>query len=152
MKINVELLKKVKKHILEEPRRLLMDDLVVRKMDDEDFVADDGKMVKFASCGTAACIAEWSVLLTDGLWPEGDLWRRAAKLLGIPKDQICSNGFYDDNGEYISIPVLAEKLFYVDEWPVAYRIPYKKARSQKQRAKIAAKRIEAFIRKYRKSA
>jgi hypothetical protein len=49
--MNVELLRRVEAHILEEPKRLFMRKWVQFKRD-------------YAECNTAACIAGWAVMLT----------------------------------------------------------------------------------------
>lgn len=124
-RLNVRLLRKVKKHILEEPRRLLMRTWVCRKSYDEPtFVTDDYTTAsKFADCGTAACIAGWTCILAGEERPV-DISFTAAALLGL------RNG---------------DRLFMVENWPEPYRAHYRQARSQKARAKTAAERIDHFI-------
>jgi hypothetical protein len=129
--MNVKLLRRVKKHILEEPRRFVMRVFYFRKADllRETFTSDTHQPMRFAKCGTAACIAGWSVLLTDGLHADmNDVRARAISLLGLNP-----NDYRHD------------ELFDVCGWPTKFADAYEKARSQKARAKIAADRIEHFI-------
>ena len=66
-KLNVRLLRRVKKHILEEPRRFVMWSWMLTKSRFGSTYPADGyghvHQVKFASCGTAACVAGWTCLL-----------------------------------------------------------------------------------------
>jgi hypothetical protein len=89
--MNVPLLRKVKKHILAEPRRLEMNNWAVN-VDEEE-----------APCGTQACIAGWAVILGKGLTNNKkrekyidranthysmNFWHNTArKLLGLTQDQ-----------------------------------------------------------------
>lgn len=126
MPLNVKLLRKIKKHILAKPRRFLMYELIVRSSDYYPHYYDDaGRKTKFESCGTAACIAGWACLLTDGIEFNGDAWERGKKLLGLDERK-------------------ANRLFNVGRWGKLDDL-YHRAKSAKARAQIAAKRIEQFI-------
>lgn len=139
--LNVELFNKVKEHILEEPNRFLMGDFCLTKeiLGKDHFHGEyctddyDEPKVKFAACGTAACIAGWAVLLGDGITGKqlndlnsNQIWERAEKLLGIT-------------------PVEADGLFYEANWPLPYRDRYDDATSQKELAEVGAERIDHFI-------
>lgn len=127
----IKLLRKVKRHILEEPRRFKMYCTITQGIPNKGYYnADDNKSeVRFPSCGTAACIAGWIVILTDDKdWRPIGVLRRAQIILGLGPDQ-------------------ASTLFYPHDW--YYKHEYFKARSQKARARIAAKEIERFIRENR---
>jgi hypothetical protein len=134
--MNVELLRKVKEHILEEPRRLIMNSWRVlangmdksslaRKAGPNSFRGDGGEVVEFANCGTAACISGWACIIT-GQKRVRDFKSRGRKILDLNEHQ-------------------AERLFLPDSWPNEFYRAYEHANSQKERAKIAAARIDHFI-------
>ena len=135
--MNVRLLRKVQKHILAETKRFIMDDFVVRQAEGEEtFFADDATEVPFAPCGTAACIAGWSVLLERGMRAKvKDFHAAGARVLGISTE-------YDEDHDLSSE---ATRLFYTCYWPHKFQTRYDSAKSQKQRAKVAVARIEHFI-------
>lgn len=141
--LNVKLLRRVKQHILEEPKRLIMSGLLVRKDKFRNkFMTDGGvdQFQEFAPCGTAACIAGWTVLLHDGMKTKKEgaqMWHRAAKLLGL--DDKCRDGESSQTS----------KLFVTHEWGSKIAARYHRAKTQKGRAKIAAERIEQFIKEYK---
>lgn len=122
--LNVKLLRKIKKHILEEPRRLVMWAVQLNKSDGSPKFIPDGPTIKetvpFAKCGTAACIAGWACILSK----EEVGLTRAEQLLGIDDDQ-------------------SRSLFNAERWPSADA--YSRAKTQRQRANLAAKRIDQFI-------
>lgn len=131
--LNIKLLRKIQKHILEKPRRFLMSTFYVRAKDiDRDFFVCDGSSgehVKFEECGTAACIGGWAVFLsaTKGVNAQPqDIRGRAIKLLGLKT-------------------LMGDELFEVDYWPAKFKDAYDSAKSQQQRARIAARRIDHFI-------
>lgn len=136
--INVKLLRRVKALILEEPRRLDMGTWA--------HPADKRVQVEAdrPPCGTVACIAGWAVIddfvKVNGRMPDRDeieeiyetADRKAAELLSLRQDQ-------------------ADRLFDTptgggfDEWPEDLAEAYVNATSPKERARVAAKRIERFI-------
>jgi hypothetical protein len=121
--MKVKLLRKVKKHILEEPKRLFMAWYVVRKGDDASVIRgmrDD----RFADCGTAACIAGWTLILSGEDTPYSRS-AAAAKLLGI-----------DHN--------LAANLFEPSLWPAKFMDGLADD-GDAYTAKVCAARIEHFI-------
>lgn len=59
--MNIKLLQKIKKHILEEPNRLYMPGWFIRGMPGERIEQDQ----VFPACGTACCIAGWACVLSD---------------------------------------------------------------------------------------
>lgn len=87
MRINVELLNKVKRHILENPRRLNMNYVIARKGEKEVQLHPSNFSRRWPSCGTVGCIAGWTVLLKDGMDFAGDAQSRAQELLGITSSQ-----------------------------------------------------------------
>ena len=127
MNINVKLLRKIAKHITEEPRRFIMRSFVYTADSWGDrFRGDDGLEHKFAECGTAACIGGWAVILSQGTQYMGEYRHRAISLLGL-------EGMNED------------RLFEVSQWPSRFEKRYRTAKTQRQRAKVAAERIEHFI-------
>lgn len=124
--LNVELLERVKAHILEEPRRL-----------DMGLWADsEGE----APCGTVGCIAGWAIILGTGARfdrtgfqlvyrnnrPVAGFAHSAAKLLGLSIDQ-------------------ANEVFCVGGWPDDLADMYDSARDDRGRAEATAKRINRLI-------
>lgn len=133
-KLNVRLLRRVRAHILEEPNRL--------RMSDWKLTAAPGDLVgvrttalsmwgettqRVPACGTVACIAGWTQELgapkSVGYTPNV-----AARLLGLRK--------------------APNELFLVSNWPEPFQSQYLRARSQRRRAEIGARRIDAFIAEY----
>lgn len=126
--MNVKLLRQVAKHILAEPKRFAMWTWVQRKVaNDDTFMADDGKQLKYAKCGTAACIGGWAIILS-GIDPDksGSIMREAGRLLDL-----------DETAQVA--------LFVESNWPDKFSEPYDDAKTQGKRARIAARRIEHFI-------
>lgn len=84
-------------------------------------------------CGTAACIAGWAVVLTDGVPSKirefMKMRERAAELLNV-----------DAGYSWTSHP-----LFYAPNWPKPFASRYRNAEGPKKRAIIAAERIEHLI-------
>jgi len=118
------LLRRVKAKILKNPTAFGMD-LWARR---------SGR----AECGTIGCIAGWVLMLSRpglqesvryGFHKTFDLdWKEeATRELGITDNQPFS-------------------LFFEEFWPTRYASKFSKARSNKQRARVAANRIEHFIR------
>jgi hypothetical protein len=80
--MNVKLLRKVKRHILEEPKRFLMSTIDTHGAPGE----ETGYGGKFAKCGTAACICGWACALSGTAWREAR-FATAEKLLGITPNE-----------------------------------------------------------------
>lgn len=124
--MNVRLLNKIKKHILEEPNRLAMGTWIERGKPGKELETNDGGYQKFAKCGTAACIAGWACLLSKDYKNGYPVQEFAAEVLDI---------------EY------PERLFYVDYWPDVFADGYQDATSPRQRAKVAGQRIDYLVAK-----
>lgn len=121
-KLNIKLLKRVRNKILKYPKRFEMDHFY-------------GPTLRFnrrlvpADCGSSACIAGWAVFLASGKrkLPDGgprSTWDEAKKLLGLHN---------------------AASLFISDDWPERFRSQYCNAKTPKGRARVAANRIDHFI-------
>ena len=132
-KLNVRLLRRIQKHILEEPKRFFMGWFIARGKPGTRRFTDMGTAWlvptdlpgRVPPCGTAACIAGWANLFT-GHRPEAH--RMAQKELGITQAQGTS-------------------LFNAHYWPDPFEQKYRAAKTPLQRAKIAAARIEHLITK-----
>lgn len=113
--MNTRLLRKVAKHISEEPRRLAMS-----------IFADTGNTGDNAPpCGTIGCIAGWASILTGTSAADADdLTGRAALKLTLLE---------------------ARRLFWTDGWPDDFSRRYWTAKTCKGRASTAVARIEHFI-------
>jgi hypothetical protein len=116
--INKTLLRKVRNHILAEPRRYC-----------QSFVAQSSKD---APCGTVACIAGWADFLANGtdiVREDGyDVMVRAGKVLGLPEEQW-------------------EVLFgFAFGWPEPFRARYYENDDPHNRARAAADLINQIIR------
>ena len=128
--MNVKLLDKVKKEILKEPERFLMDGW-------------SRPIGKGKTCTTAFCIGGWAVALSSkkdlrkasgGFLPTDsafDYVSTAAKLLRLDPDQ-------------------AHRLFCSQEWPASYEKIFSMLENEglvgtDAAAKIAARRIDFFI-------
>jgi hypothetical protein len=133
--MNVELLQRVKQHILEEPRRLDMDDWAHTSNE--------------APCGTQACIAGWACVLTG----KATLNPRGYYTFGDP----LSDSYVSPSrvgGQALGLtPDEADRLFYAygaeeEEdygWPNEYRLRYERATDAKEKAIATADRIDRFI-------
>jgi hypothetical protein len=120
--INEKLLRKVQQHILEEPKRFMMDDVIFKGEPGED-IYDGGLCWGLPSCGTAACIGGWTLLLSKN---SGADLSKAQKLLGLNEQQ-------------------EETLFYVENWPGRFIKSWRKAKTPTARARVASKRIDQFL-------
>lgn len=128
--MNVSLLRKVKRTILAQPEHFRMDKW---------------------TCGTAHCIAGTVCALDKSLAfvvpkKKDDIWLvidgndEESEVLSVPA---AAAQALDLDDEYEGSD--ADRLFYLEDWPKAFRTDYKKASSAKARAAVAAKRIEHFI-------
>lgn len=140
MSLNVELLQRVKQHILEEPARLRMEVWAVQgEPGTTKYTTTPGynepNEYKFPACGTVACIAGWTALLNN---PQADLdssevrSEYAETLLGIKSTYIPFD------------------LFYVDHWPLELMNAYiqTKASDIEGRAQIVGRVIDRYIDEY----
>lgn len=135
-KLNVRLLRRIQKHILEEPRRFMMVASNFVATTQEQWHCFRRHLFSDASeimtpCGTAACIAGWANILT-GVNPRsfkaGDP-QRAAVQIGITPSPLWSKS----------------NLFVIENWPEPFCSRYKKAKTSRVRVKIACKRIDHLI-------
>lgn len=138
LNINVRLLRRIEKYILEYPEKFDMAEWVrpfgMSLSEWEDMSAFD-QPEEFTLCSTTACIAGWTCLLTEKKVERRYLSSRATEKLGLTELQ-------------------AERLFklsrmnYQNCWPVDLESRYLKAVKNhrwKDAARIAVERIERFI-------
>ena len=80
-KMNVRLLRKIRKHILENPKRLDMGVFLFREKTHPHYY-------KYPECGTVGCLAGWACVLSkEADVPIAQLEDRAKKLLGLTPRQ-----------------------------------------------------------------
>lgn len=125
--MNVELLEKVKQHILEEPRRLNMQYVLIAS--------------STAPCGTVGCVAGWAMFLTGAMDKYGYL---------IPSE--CHRDNYDIAMEKLGLnKQQTGKLFDFSKWNIGYHWPanfenaYNNAETPEERARVTVARIDHFI-------
>lgn len=123
--MNTRLLRKVAKHIAEEPRRLDMSFLYRRAA----LVKEDLR----PPCGTVGCIAGWALII--GL-----------------KATTFSAAFPIVNGSTVDVTdarkllkVKNDHLFFLSLWPEAFQCDYRAASTPAERASVTVARIEHFI-------
>ncbi len=119
MSLNVKLLRRVRDKILKEPLQFEMSQWYTLALDHP-----------IPNCGTAACIAGWAIALAEKKSPAAcydtnNIQGKAMRLLGIEDDPW--------------------KLFAVSSWPIRYQNQFYNTGSLKVRARIAARRIDAYI-------
>lgn len=135
--MNTELWHKVKQHILEEPNRLSMHmEVMTNKvhgeiydvLDGYNFSIDDSIPLK-PPCGTAGCIAGWTVILghpgedIDNV-RRMEIREEAARLLGIADDDM-------------------RNIYYTTKWDDDLREAFMTTDIQK-RAEVAAEMMDRF--------
>jgi hypothetical protein len=127
-KINVKLLKQIKKHILEEPRRFIMWTWKLTKRSSGSVYRSDGGngMVEFAKCNTAACIGGWACILSGKRFFYYDAGTSARKLLGLTQNQ-------------------ADQLFDPYNWPPDLLKRLQTGNTPEKRAEAGADMIDHFI-------
>jgi hypothetical protein len=133
------LLRKVAKHILEEPNRYDQNDVISYGKPGEAYKnwnrpLEESKS-KFPACGTVACIGGWLNILTSKRRPHvlaGLPLRKLTTLLGVTESQIRR---------------LIAYTYAKDDapWPERFRKAYDSAKTPRQRANVAHQRIEHFI-------
>jgi len=151
-KLNKALLNKVKKHILEEPNRLIMSTWLSKttpgtKINPGAWGENNMEVPK---CGTVGCIAGWIVLLAH---PDADERMKLETLYGYNAIAKRALGIADLSVYYSGIPF---EIFYVDRWPEPFKTQYYEVsykfpnhdEAQKERAKIVAAVIDEFKKRW----
>jgi hypothetical protein len=123
------ILRRVARHILAEPLRYDQNATVEHGIPGE-FRTGFNRIVP--ECGTVACIGGWIALLgaknpkrVRSLQPP-----KLARTLGVPLENMCYLIAFVRNNY---------------GWPEKHRTAYNRANTPRQRAKVAARRIEHFI-------
>lgn len=127
--MNVKLLQKVKRAILKRPDQFEMQSWFQSNL----YFYDDGYRVS-GGCGTAACIGGWAQHLT-----------LKSKTLQQSKLKHVINVIPSPYELLAVTQSQGERLFVDSAWPKKFRYGYRSATEPKERAEIAAKRIDHFI-------
>lgn len=133
--MNTKLLKQVRDMILKRPRQFDMDDWTASHMWD----MEARREVRPSHCGTAACIGGWAIVLAKNKQPAWLRNKRNKKHCSIHTSDIASDVLGLDREQ-------AVRLFNKGYWPDRYDEAYGNATSFAARAKVAARRINVFIR------
>lgn len=132
--MKIKLLKEIKEWLLSHPSKYNQDTWVNSKgIDKKRFEGD----YTGEACGTACCIGGAAIVISGkyGTWDKvaRDIYDAriraydtASKLLGLDQYQ-------------------SHRLFYKDAWPVEFFRAYVDAKGPKERAEVAARRIDHFI-------
>lgn len=123
-----ELLRAIKAHVLEEPKRLEMEFYLATKKEIQTEETLSKYRNRLPRCGTIACIAGWACVLT-GRKPYYSYDEMAASLLGVETD----TGW---------------RLFNECRWPLRLLKKHNKALTLEQKAEAAGEAIDWFIAKY----
>lgn len=138
--MNVKLLRQVKRHILEKPKRLNMGywSMSAKRM------VREGRITKEVepACGTVGCIAGWAVILTK-TGKRTDFLATMKRIRGHNSEVVMQPLAKEllDLSEYS-----ANRLFLTSNWPGSFEQDYLYAMTPKQRARVTPERIEHFIR------
>lgn len=131
--MNIPLLKRVKQAILKRPGQF---DMCSFFSDNLSF-NDGTKEIPASRCGTAACIAGWAVHLSEKAKTLKDTRRTQADRLDDIEERAL---------EVLELKEIdGHRLFYQKWWPRKFCLPYDKATNATVRAKVAAARIDWFI-------
>lgn len=133
--MNAELLLKVKQAVLEHPSQFTM----------ERWFADyDSTGMRAIGCGTAACIAGWTIAINSAqkecvpinlrkawcnTYSEETTSSDAAELLGLHRS-------------------IVNELFLITWWPMEFSRKWHEAHTAQEKAQVAAARIDDFIKTY----
>ena len=121
-KMNVRLLRRVAKHIAEEPRRLDMYKIAAKTSTGQ---------TDTPPCGTVGCIAGWACLLS-GSSVHGSSWSKGMKLLGLTNEQAF---------RLFDYPIGCSG----DGWPARFGQRFINAKTSRGEASAAIARIWHFI-------
>lgn len=125
-KLNVKLIRKIQRHITEEPRRFFMGWYLAKRKNWKEVRTNGSSDLSKTPppCGTAACIAGWANIFSKNRDVTDTV--AASKALGLN----C---------------LIANVVFYDWNWPAPFGRQYEIARNPKQRAKIACARLDHLI-------
>lgn len=94
-----------------------------------------------APCGTAACIAGWTAFLDKKLTLK-QLWRNPKR---AGKVAARSLGLHVNTWDYVDEKTILFNGWPADIWPSPYGDQYAKARTEKQRARVAVRYLKHII-------
>ena len=146
--MNIELLNKIKSHVLEEPKRVWMGDWRIRWGDQTEISVGMRRGIDWEyllqlskpSCGTTACIAGWAVELGGDGDMKGFPYELRGRKLGFP---------YELRGRKLlglNSYAQSDRLFYVASWPEQFRKRLAVAPPQSHEyAQVVADRIDWFV-------
>jgi len=122
-------LRKAVKHILAEPRRYDQDRTLMKVEPGKQFYYTTIGAYKAPACGTVGCLAGWVTALS---LPLDESMR--VEPVSYASDKLGLNPYQRDT------------LFgVVERWPTKYSDQYCAAKTPKQVARVAARRVEHFI-------
>lgn len=126
----VELLRAIKQHILEEPKRINMSHWLLTGYDSMRHLQEFER----PACNTVGCIAGWACFLTGNTEASAcDVPEEGRRLLGLTNQA-------------------ADKLFYISGWPDDLTLRYCQSSNQSEyhcvRAQVTAEAIDWFIANY----
>lgn len=133
MKFNKALLLEVKARILAEPAQFVMERLFMsnehaRRLNWE---YEDDLSREIPNCGTAACIAGWTVAVSRQRDPR--------------EAEAMSEDAWVEAEDRLRIWHYASQLFNVTGWPQYLQGEWKRAGTLEERARVAAEAIDRFI-------
>lgn len=117
--MNIELLNRVKEEILKNPSAFDMGEWGW-----EDYAEDEEKREP-TDCGTACCIAGWSVFLSNS-----DLY--------LSRD-------WDSEDACKALDINNTDLFFTSDWPEHFADQWEDLEGDDERARLAAKAIDNYI-------
>lgn len=128
-RINVSLLRRIQRHISEEPNRFFMGSWIHAGVAG-DLPYLDGIKHEMPACNTAACIGGWAVILDRKRkirdWSIVDFNKEGRQRLHLTRDQ-------------------AAALFGLCYWPSKFSRAYYSAKTVRGKVRIAIRRIDHFI-------
>lgn len=131
----IALLQRIKEHIMEEPRRLDMNHIMIDLTKKGDHGTRWWQLVHTEAdeppCGTVGCISGWATYLTTGQKATTlNNGKRALKLDGDQADRLFAEPRYTET--HLG-------------WPKNFADRYMEARTPRERAVVTCERIDHFI-------
>lgn len=122
--MNIPLLRAIQARILAEPDAFRMDTW---------------------SCGTAHCIAGWALTLNGlKIANPGEVSGRQTVMGGLSPLAVAAT-LLELTSWASGLPSGSSELFFVEEWPRTFREAFETSTSRREKARIAAARIDHFI-------
>lgn len=146
MAMSFEKYQKLRKFLLEEPRRFAMDAFAAygERQIRSIFGSDAPKEI--SPCKTACCLAGSAVIM-EGLSVKEKI--NGHFVLLPPKDRNGYRGWTYTAAKVLDIsPEEEDVLFNLSVWPQRFQLQYKRARSASGRAKSGAAMLDWFFKNY----